>query len=356
MTTTNTDAGAALPRGGSSSPGGSQRPAGGVRSSRGGLADAVEPYGLLALFVAVIVIFSVLRPDTFLSAANFRSIAISGSVLAVAAMALVLPLITGRFDISVGSNVGICSIAVAAAMSDYHLNLVWAMLIGLALGSAVGLINGILVTYLGINSIIATLGMATVLGGLVEAYTGGIPISSGLSPALTNLSDQVILGVPVLFVIMLVIAAIVFVVLEHSIIGRYLAAIGSNEKAAGLTGLPIRPTVLGSFIGAGFLAGAAGILQIASQGNGNPQVGSIEYILPALAAVFLGATTVRPGTYNVLGTLVGLFFVSTTISGLSLVGVQPWITDVFNGLAVMVAVGLSAIFRRRRTGVAVIGA
>ena len=318
-------------------------------------ADLVERFGLVVLFIGVIALFTALRPETFPTSANFRSVALSGSVLAVVAMALILPLVTGRFDISVGANVGMCSIAVAAAMSDFGMSMVLAMLVALVIGGIVGLINGLLVSYLGINSIITTLGTATVIGGLVQAYTGGIPISAGLSPTLTNLSTLLLVGLPVLFVIMLVIGAVVLVVLEHSTLGRYFAAVGSNEKAAGLTGLPTHRVVLASFVGAGLLAGVAGILQIASQGNGNPQVGGIGFMLPALAAVFLGATTIRPGTYNLIGALVGLFFVSTTISGLSLMGVEPWITDVFNGLAVIIAVGLSAIFRRRRTGVAVMG-
>ena len=318
-------------------------------------ADLVERFGLVVLFIGVIALFTALRPETFPTSANFRSVALSGSVLAVVAMALILPLVTGRFDISVGANVGMCSIAVAAAMSDFGMSMVLAMLVALVIGGIVGLINGLLVSYLGINSIITTLGTATVIGGLVQAYTGGIPISAGLSPTLTNLSTLLLVGLPVLFVIMLVIGAVVLLVLEHSTLGRYFAAVGSNEKAAGLTGLPTRRVVLASFVGAGLLAGVAGILQIASQGNGNPQVGGIGFMLPALAAVFLGATTIRPGTYNLIGALVGLFFVSTTISGLSLMGVEPWITDVFNGLAVIIAVGLSAIFRRRRTGVAVMG-
>ncbi len=193
------------------------------------------------------------------------------------------------------------------------------------------------------------------IGGIVQAYTKGIPISAGLSPSLTGLSNQLFIGIPVLFVLMLIIAAAVWFVLEQSVPGRNLASVGSSEKAAALIGLPVRRTVLLSFVAAGLLAGIAGVLQIASQGNGNPQVGGIGFMLPALAAVFLGATTIKPGTYNLIGTVIGLFFVGTAISGLSLMGVEPWITDVFNGLAVIIAVGLSAVFRRRRTGAAAIG-
>ena len=103
------------------------------------------------------------------------------------------------------------------------------------------------------------------------------------------------------------------------------------------------------------LAGVAGILQIAAQGAADPQVGGITFILPAIAAAFLGATTWRPGRFNVPGTLIALLFLGTTVSGLALVGTEPWVTDVFNGAAIIVAIGLSAQFRRRRTGELEIG-
>ena len=212
-----------------------------------------------------------------------------------------------------------------------------------------------LVAYLGVNSIIATLGVGIILNGLVQAYTEGIPVSSGLSPALTGLSADLLLGIPVLFLIMLVIGAATSVLLNHTTFGRYMVATGANEVAARLNGMPTRRILLGSFVVGGLLAGSAGVLQVAAQGNGNPQVGGIPFILPALAAVFLGATTLKPGTYNVGGTILGLFFIGIAVSGLALHGAQPWVTDVFNGAAVVVAVTLSAQFRRRRTGASELG-
>jgi ribose transport system permease protein len=317
--------------------------------------DAVERFGLLGLLVVLIAIFSVKLPGTFATVDNWRTIATSLSVLAVLAVALIFPLVGGRFDISVGAMTGICSIATASAMSKYSFPLILAVAIGVGLGALIGLVNGVLVSYLGINSIIATLGMSSIIAGLVQAYTSGIPVSSGISSALTNLSVTSVLGVPVLFLIMLGVAGLAWFILTQSIYGRYLVAVGSNETAATLTGLSTRRIVMLSFVLAGFFAGAAGVLQVAAQGNGNPQVGGITFMLPALAAVFLGATTIRPGEYNVPGTLLALIFIGTAVSGLALMGVQTWVTDVFNGAAVVVAVGLSALFKRRRTGAAALG-
>jgi ribose transport system permease protein len=315
----------------------------------------LERFGLVGLLIILVAVFAVQLPGVFLSGANLRSIALSQSVLAVMAVALVFPLVGGRFDISVGANLGLCSIVTASMMSKTGLPLLPSILIGVATGVAIGAINGILVAYLGINSIIATLGVSTIIAGIVQAYTQGIPVSSNISPALTGMSNQLVLGIPVLFILMLVLAAAAWFVLTQTTYGRYLFAVGSNADAATLVGLPIRRIILMSFVWAGGFAGIAGVLQVAAQGNGNPQVGGITFMLPALAAVFLGATTFTPGKYNIPGTVLGLIFIATAVSGLALMGVQPWVTDVFNGGAVVVAVGLSALFKRRRTGTAALG-
>lgn len=315
----------------------------------------LERYGLVVLFVVVAVIFSVLRPHTFATYSNWTAIAISGSVLAVAAFALVVPLVAGRFDISVGANLGLSAMVTAAAMSHSHLPLVVAVLLGILTGAVVGVVNGWLVAYLGVNSIIGTLGMSIVLGGIVEAYTGGVPISSGLSPFLTGLSIQAVVGIPVLFLLMIVISVIAWFVLRQTPYGRYLQGVGSNLSAARLTGIQVKPIILLGFVLAGALAGVAGVLQISSQGDADPSVGTITYILPALAAAFLGATTWRPGTYNIGGTIIGLYFLEMVVSGMSLLGAAPWATDVFNGAAVIVAIVISAYLRRRRTGNEVVG-
>lgn len=319
-------------------------------AKRRNVADMAERYALPVLFLLMVIGFSLALPDTFATVANWRAIMTSQSVPAIAAIALMLPLVAGRFDISIGAIVGVCSIVTAAAMSTYGLSLPVAIILALSVGLLIGSLNGLLVAYLGVNSIIATLGVSIILTGLVQAYTKGIPISSGLSPTLTGLSVARWAGIPALFVIMVVIALLVSTLLNQTPFGRYMTATGSNEVAARLNGMPVRRIVSTSFAVAGLLGGAAGVLQVAAQGNGNPQVGGITFILPALAAVFLGATTLRPGTYNIPGTILALFFIAAAVSGLAILGAQPWVTDVVNGVSVVVAVTLSAQFRRRRTG------
>jgi ribose transport system permease protein len=317
--------------------------------------DFLERFGLPIILVGVVILFSILRPDTFATAANWRGIAVSQSVLMIAALALIIPLIGARFDVSVGANLGLCGIAAAALMSKTSLPLAAVVVLTIACGTTVGVINGLIVTYLGVSSLITTIGTGTIIGGIVTGYTKGIPISTGISPKLLNLGVDDILGVPALFITALVVAGITGYVITQTPFGRYLTALGSNPNASRLTGLPVERLVVLSFVGAGALCGVGGLMQVAAEGDGNPQIGGIPFILPALAAVFLGATTIRPGRYNVLGTLIALFFIGVTISGLALVGTSPWVTDVFNGVALVFAVAASAHFRRRRTGTRVLG-
>jgi ribose transport system permease protein len=317
--------------------------------------EFLERFGLPLIFIGVIILFSLLRPDTFATTANWRGIAVAQSVLLIAALALIVPLIGGRFDVSVGANLGLCAIAAAALMEKTGLPLIAVIVLTIACGTAVGVMNGLIVTYLGVGSLITTIGTGTIIGGVVTGYTGGIPISTGLSSDLLNLGVDDVLGVPALFVAALVVAGITGYVVTQTPFGRYLTALGSNANASRLSGLPVERLVVLSFVGAGALAGVGGVMQVAAEGNGNPQVGGIQFILPALAAVFLGATTIRPGRYNVPGTLIALFFIGATVSGLALVGASPWVTDVFNGAALVFAVAASAHFRRRRTGARVLG-
>lgn len=319
-------------------------------SRRWGTSDLFERLGLLGLFAIVIVVFSILRPETFATAENWRAIATTQSVIAVLAIAMLPPLISGRFDVSVGANMTVCAIACASVMSKHGWPLFPAILFALVLGSGIGIVNGAIVAYFGVNSIIGTIGTATVMGGAIQAYTKGIPVSTGISPTLTDLNVQNVAGVPSLFVLMVICAVVGWYVLTQMPFGRYLEALGTNLSAARLTGLNVSRLVLNSFVLAGLFAGVSGVLLVATQGSASGDTATIGTILPALAAAFLGATTWRPGRYNVPGTVLALFFLGTVTSGLALMGTEPWVTDVFNGTVVVVAVIIGVQIRRRRTG------
>jgi ribose transport system permease protein len=319
------------------------------------LAANAERFGLLVIFAIAILIFSLMRPDTFATVANWRAIATSESVLALSALSFMPALLCGRFDVSVGGQLALSSMACGALISRFSVPTLLAIVLGVLIGGMVGLFNGIIVAYFGVNSIIGTLAVSFVLGGVITAYSKGQAITNGIPNVFTNLGADLVFGIPTMFIIMLVISVLTWLLFTQTPFGRRVSALGSNISAARLSGIPIKRVMALSFMTGGLLAGCAGVMIIGQLGSANPNVGSLSAILPALAAVFLGATTWRPGKYTVLGTLIALFFVGTTISGLALLGTQPWVTDVFDGSAVVVAIAISAQFRRHRTGIMSIG-
>ncbi|MGD2100988.1 MAG: ABC transporter permease [Acidimicrobiia bacterium] len=313
-----------------------------------------ERYGLLVVLIVAAVGFWLATPDTFGSAANLRAILQNQTVNGVVALALLVPLVAKRFDISVGAIAGLAGMVAASVMSNGG-SLLVGVTAAVAASAVIGLINGLLVARLGVNSLIATIGTATVISGIVQAYTKGVPITSGISPLLTGLNSQRVLGIPTLFLLMGVIALAVWYFLRQTPFGRELEAVGSNSDSARLVGIPVVRVIWSSFLLSAVLAAIGGLMLLARQGSAIPTTGGIQTILPALAAVFLGATSIRPGFYNVLGTLLGLYLVGVTVSGLTLLGAQSWVEPVFNGSIIVIAVSLSTYIGRRRTGVVEVG-
>ena len=321
------------------------------RSPLGALALALritERYALAVLLVAVVAFFS-LWPKTgaiYIQPDNWRNIVGSQTVLAIIALGSIVPLVCGQFDLSVGSVAGFSSVLAASAYAKYHQSLIVGILVGIALGAIVGLVNGFVVTYFGVNALITTLGSASVVLGVENWYTGGTSIVQGIPTSLTNFGSGTWLGIPRLFYLLVLVAVLVWYLLEHTPFGRYLHALGVNAEAAQLVGVRIPSLVRRSFIVSGSFAGLAGVVLLGQSGAGNPGVGQ-NFTLTALAAAFLGATSVRPGRFNVVGTLLAIYFLATAITGLTFSGVSSFINDLFTGAALVFAVALSALLRRR---------
>jgi ribose transport system permease protein len=314
------------------------------------LLPLVERYGLLALFVLVIAFFS-LSPesgDVFWTTNNFRNIAGNESVRAILALAAILPLIAGQFDFSIGLNMELSAIGTAAALNNFDQSLLVSVLVGVAIGTAVGVVNGFLVARVGVNPFITTLGMATLITGAIQWYTEGQSILVN-NQALTDQGSGLLFGIPRPFYILLGVAVVVWYLLGHTPVGRYLHSVGSSPQSARLVGLNVPRFVGLSFVLSGFLAGVAGVLLVARQGGGNPGLGQ-TFVLPAFAAAFLGATAFRPGRFNVWGTVLAVFFVAFSTTGLVLSQVGTWVEPVFQGGALIIAVAISTAIARRQAG------
>jgi ribose transport system permease protein len=318
------------------------------RLNAGALVVVLERYALVVLLGALIVFFAVLpsTSDSFLTVANIRNVAANEAVIAIAALAALVPLIAGQFDVSVGAVLGMVSVAVAALTVRAGLPVPVALVIGVAMGAVVGAVSGFIVAYLRASSFIITLGMATLVGGLVSLYTKD-QVILGVPQSISDFGTLNWLGIPRVVWLLAVVALGVGYLLRHTVFGRQLLSIGANPRSAWLVGIPVPLVVMLSFVVAGALAGIAGTVELARTGSGNPQVGS-GYTLSALAAAFLGSTTIRPGRFNVPGTIVGVFFVAISVNGLTLAGAADWVDPVFNGAAVVIAVAVSTVLAHRR--------
>jgi ribose transport system permease protein len=303
---------------------------------------SAERFALLTLLVAVVVAFALTEPD-FRTVANLRVILATQSTLIILALAALFPLIVGQFDLSVAAIMGTSSIVAAGVLSKNHAPLAVAVAAGIASGLIVGAFTGWLVTRVRVNSLIVTLGVATILPGLVDWYSSGLTIVSGIPQSLVNAATGNLLGLPRAVFWIIPVIVIIWYVLTQTPWGRRLEAIGANQEAARLVGVRNDRLVLTSFVVSGGLSALAGVLDLAQNGSADPQTSLGSLLLPALAAVFLGATAFRPGHYNVPGTVVAVFFVAFAVSGLTLAGAAPWVDQVFNGAALIIAVTLSTL-------------
>lgn len=319
------------------------------RPDRDRLFELGEKYGLVVLLGVVVAFFSLWgkTSDVFPTSGNLDNIVGNQSVLAIAALAAIIPLIAGQFDLSVGAVVGLSSVVCAKLLSETGLPLGVCGVAAVVTGATVGAVNGMLVAGIGINSLITTLGMSTVLGGLAAWVTDSQPIVSGIPQGLNDFGSGKWLGLPNTLFVLAAAAIVVWYLLDHTPFGRYLHSVGSSREAARLVGLRVDRIVLRSFVLSGAIAGAAGVLQLARSGAGDPQIG-VNFTLPAIAAAFLGATAIKPGRFNVMGTLVAIFFLAASVSGLIIAGANTYVSDLFNGSALIVGVAISTLIARQR--------
>jgi ribose transport system permease protein len=317
---------------------------------KGRLARAAEGVVLPVLLVVVFAFFALL-PATghvFLTSGNLRGILVNQAVIVLAAIAVVPSIAAGLYDLSVGANIGAASIAAEGAA---RAGAPMAEIVGVAIatGVLIGAVNGSLIAYLKINSLIATLGTSTIIAALVSWYSAGSTINAPLPHTLVNLVNGDWAGVPRTVIVVLIVAAAVYFLMDHTPRGRAFQALGSNAAAARLVGLDVRRLTLWSLTLTGFVAGIAALLITAQNGGASPQTGP-GFTLVALSAVFLGSTAIQPGRFNVVGTIVAVLFVAVIVNGLTLAGAAAWVSPLFNGLALLVAVALSIAVRGKTLG------
>jgi ribose transport system permease protein len=304
-------------------------------------------YGLVILAVFLALLFSVLLPNTFPTLLNLRSIVSDKAIILILSLGVMIPMSAGRIDLTVGYGIVLWHILAISLQTMFGVPWPLAVLIVLALGALMGVLNGLLVEVAKIDSFIATLGTGTVLYALALWHSGGRQIVGVLPTEFYALNSTMVFGLPITGFYVIAIALVMWVIYEYLPVGRYLYAIGASPKAAALNGIPVRKYVMGSFVASGLLTALAGVLLASKLRIGQASVG-LEYLLPALVGAFLGSTTIKPGRVNVWGTMVGVIILAIGISGIQQFGGSFWVEPMFNGVTLIVAIGIAGYAQRRK--------
>jgi ribose transport system permease protein len=304
-------------------------------------------YGLPILTLLLIIFFSILLPNTFPTYLNLRSILADKAIIALLSLAATLPMMAGRIDLTVGFGIVMWHILAMWLLVKTGIPWPLAILIVIACGALIGLVNGILVEVAQIDSFIATLGTGTMLYAAALWLTDGRQIIGVLPNGFIAMNTVSILGIPVPALYVALIAILLWIVSERLPLGRHIYAIGANEKAAALNGIPVRAYVIGVFVASGLIAGFAGCILAAKLRIGQANVG-LDYLLPALVGAFLGTTTIKPGRVNVWGTICGVLILAVGISGIQQIGGAFFVEPLFNGTTLVISIALAAFAQRRR--------
>ncbi|WP_437773411.1 ABC transporter permease [Arthrobacter sp. KNU40] len=313
--------------------------------SRPDLGTLATSYGVIVFLVLMIVVFSALLPETFPTFDNAKAILSDQSIPVILALAAILPLAAGEFDLSLGAILGFSAIT-AISVSNAGAPLPVVILACVVVGAVVGTVNAFLIVKVGVNAFIATLASATILSGLNLLVTGSSLLVLG-SDAVGALTTTRVFDLQVVIAYAIALSLALYYVMEKTPFGRYLRATGMGRDAARLSGVRVNRYLASSFIAAGVLASLAGALLASRGGTAAPTLGP-DFLLPAYAAAFLGATTIKPGYFNVWGTVIGVVLLAVGSNGLTLLGAETWVTNIFNGVALMVAVSASVLVGRRR--------
>ncbi len=284
-------------------------------------------------------VFALWIPDTFLTAGTWRSLLSDQAVTCLVAVGLVVPTACGVIDLAIGAEVGLGAILVARLLVG-NVPIPVAVAGSLLAGAAVGVFSWLMITRARIPSFIATLAVSSLLAAAIAWVSSSEQIVN-LPAGFADLGNGQLLGITYPVYIMLAVAVLLWYVLERTPAGRRVYATGGNPQAAALAGVRTTRVILAALVTSGVVAGLAGLLLTSQLSTGDPTVGP-GYLLPVIAAVFLGSTQFRGGRFNIWGTVVAAYVLAVGVKGLQLAGLPVWIPDLFNGAALLVAVGLAA--------------
>jgi ribose/xylose/arabinose/galactoside ABC-type transport system permease subunit len=307
--------------------------------------DFVGENGFIVIFILWCIFLS-LAAENFLTPRNILTVLQQSAIVGIVAIGEMLVMLTGAMDVSLAAILGVSGLVAASLMVSAMPPLL-AVVLGVGAGGAIGLVNGLIVTKSKINSIIATLGMLSILGGLALMYTQGQTIYGSALDSIGFLSSGVVVGVRVPIVVMFVLYASFYVVLSRTLFGAQLYAVGSNEKAAWLSGLQIDRIRIAAFVLAGILAGVGGVMQVARQGSATALMGD-EFLFPILTTVILAGVSLSGGKGRLLNVLIAAIFLVTITNGMVLLGLSVNAQRVASGVILITALSLDRLRQRVR--------
>ena len=303
-------------------------------------------YATIIGLALMLVAFSILSPKAFPTLNNFTNVINQASLAMIIAGGLTMAVIVGELDLSIGFAASLHGVLVTGFIVRSGLPISVSIALILLAGALIGLVNGLIVTKIKVNSVIATLGVGTILTGLSFAYSAGVPIVAGVPEAFLQISlGRWLFGIPNNIVIMMVVLGGLWLLVEKSAIGQEIQAVGGNPAAARLAGINVDRIKILGFVISGVCAALTGVLLAARLGSGTTSAAD-SYLLTAFAAVFLGSATLRDGEFHIIGTFVGALIIAFGFNGLNIFGAPTFSQYVFQGAILIVAVGLSSLGRQ----------
>ena len=313
----------------------------------------IDKYSALYLWAVFMIWFGVTRSDTFLTGTTLKLVLAENVITGVLAFAFLVPLTTGTYDLSIGAMMSMALVITTSLAKHHTVSPIIGIFIALGACAVAGAVSGFFVVKMKVNSFIATLGMSQVITAFV-LHTANQSISGVFSKSYFNLGQKQVFGQPLFVYYLFILAIVLWFVLEHTPVGRYMFATGGNPEAARLAGVRTDRLVWGSLIGSGLIAGFAGIIFSWKVGNFSQSIGP-GYLFPAVAAVFFGASQLK-GRPNVWGALIALYALAWGVKGLQLTFSSNtiWIEPLFQGLSLLAAVSLASYqgvvkIRQRKT-------
>jgi ribose transport system permease protein len=304
-------------------------------------------YGAVAVLVAMIVVVAAMEPETFATKDNVINILNQSALAAIVAMGVTFPLVAGEFDLSVGNTASLAGVVSCTLMLEHGMSIPEALVLTLALGAVIGLVNGLVVTVIGVNALVATLGVGTIVVGINYAIAGGLPVTlTKNGDSFIDLTLGKLFGIPYPIYVMVVLALALWTVLNRTVVGQSMQAVGGNAVAARLSGVRVDRVRVLVFVLAGACAALTGVLLASRTGSASVNGGD-TYLLSAYAAAFFGSAVLRDGQFHIVGTIVGVITVAVGFNAIALIGLGTHWQYLFQGGLLILGVGVGTLARRR---------